>query len=344
MLAVATRAKEAGEQGLMPISEAMDKSQEAMEKARAKAIALATDLGIPKAEDKALADQMGFVPDTITTLVTAQGIPEATAEILSLRGKLESIKPGKAIQVTAPTVAAREQLEALGFTVQRIPGSKKVSVTAPTSRAREHRRPGRGHRQCAGQEKVTVQAIIKQAAGHLKNVQEKVAGLLKGKSIDVKAPTKTAQAALKDLGYKIKTVDGSSGKTVRITAPNKTPLAQVQAIQSKINGLTGKTINVRVQYTESGKPAVVRTHADGIMRSAGHRSCPRRRIVEELQAHEASRPAQASQPDHPDHAGQRPLAAGQNPLLPVPTLKARGYFHGYVRSRATLFEPVRNGF
>ncbi|MBK3639450.1 hypothetical protein [Streptomyces sp. MBT33] len=264
MLAVATRAKEAGEQGLMPMSEAMDKSQEAMEKARAKAIALATDLGIPKAEAKALADQMGFVPDTITTLVTAQGIPEATAELLSLRGKLESIKPGKAIQITAPTVAAREQLEALGFTVQRIPGSKKVSVTAPTSGARVNIAAlAEDIANAPDKKKVTVQAIIKQAAGDLKNVQEKVAGLPKGKSIDVKAPTKTAQAALKDLGYKIKTVDGSSGKTVRITAPNKTPLAQVQAIQSKINGLTGKTINVTVQYTESGKPAVVRTHADG---------------------------------------------------------------------------------
>ncbi|WP_181800951.1 hypothetical protein [Streptomyces shenzhenensis] len=264
MLAVATRAKEAGEQGLMPMSDAMDKSQEAMEKARAKAIALATDLGIPKAEAKALADQMGFVPDTITTLVTAQGIPEATAEILSLRGKLESIKPGKAIQITAPTAAAREQLEALGFTVQRIPGSKKVSVTAPTSGARVNIAAlAEDIANAPDKKKVTVQAIIKQAAGDLKNVQEKVAGLPKGKSIDVKAPTKTAQQALKDLGYKIKTVDGTNGKTVRITAPTASPLANVQRIQGAINGLTGKTINVTVQYTESGKPSVVRTHADG---------------------------------------------------------------------------------
>ncbi|MGW4086978.1 hypothetical protein ACWEGS_28500 [Streptomyces sp. NPDC004822] len=264
MLAVATRAKEAGEQGLMPMSEAMSKGEEAMEKARAKAIQLATDLGIPKGQAKALADQMGFVPDTITTLVTAQGIPEATAEILALRGKLESIKPGKAIQITAPTAAAREQLEALGFTVQRIPGSKKVTVTAPTGGARVNIAAlAEDIANAPDKKKVTVQAIIRQAAGDLKSVQDKVAGLPKGKSIDVKAPTKTAQQALKDLGYKIKTVDGSNGKTVRITAPNATPLAQVQRIQDKINGLTGRTVHVTVQYSESGKPSVVRTHADG---------------------------------------------------------------------------------
>ncbi|MFM9634498.1 MULTISPECIES: hypothetical protein [Streptomyces] len=264
MLGVATRAQEAAEQGLLPMSTALDKSQEAMERSRAKAIQLATDMGIPKAEAKALADQMGFVPDTITTLVTATGIPAATAEILALRGKLESIPPGKAVQINAPTVEARTQLEALGFTVQRIPGSKNVSVTAPTGGARVNIAAlAQDIANAPDKKKVTVQAIIKQAAGDLKNVQDKVAGLPKGKSIDVKAPTKTAQAALKDLGYKIKNVDGANGKTVRITAPNKTPLAQVQAIQTKINGLTGRTVNVTVQYTESGKPAVVRTHADG---------------------------------------------------------------------------------
>ncbi|MFJ4084870.1 hypothetical protein ACIP2Z_38755 [Streptomyces iakyrus] len=264
MLGVATRSQEAAEQGLMPMSEAMSKSQTAMEGARAKAIQLATDMGIPKEQAKALADQMGLVPETVTTLMTAQGIPEATAEILGLRAKLDSIKPGKSIQITAPTTAARQQLEALGFTVQRVPGSKKVTVTAPTGGARVNIAAlAEDIANAPDKKKVTVQAIIQKAAGDLKSVQDKVAGLPKGKSIDVKAPTKTAQQALKDLGYKIKTVDGSNGKTVRITAPTASPLANVQRIQGAINGLTGKTVHVTVQYSESGKPSVVRTHADG---------------------------------------------------------------------------------
>ncbi|GAA2439895.1 hypothetical protein [Streptomyces glaucus] len=263
MLGVATRAMEAGEQGLMPMSQAMDQSNAAMERSRAKAIELATSMGIPKAQAKALADQMGFIPSTINTLITAQGIPAATTEILALRGKLEGLPPGKAVQIKAPTAEARAQLEALGFTVQRIPGKKNVSVTAPTGGARVNIAAlAQDIANAPDKKKVTVQAIIQQATGDLKSVQQKVAGLPKGKSIDVKAPTAVAQKALKDLGYKIENVD-KGGKTVRITAPTETPLANVQRIQSAINNLTGRTVHVTVQYSESGKPSVVRTHADG---------------------------------------------------------------------------------
>lgn len=263
MLSMATKAKESAEQGVMPLSEAMDKSQSAMERARAKAIELATDMGIPKDQAKALADQMGLVPDTVTTLMTTTGVPQATAEILALRGQLESIKPGKSIQIDAPTGAARTQLEALGFTFQRIPGSKKVTVTAPTGGARVNIAALAADIAAApDKKKVTVQAIIQKAVGDLKGVQEKVAGLKDKKSITVNAPTATAQKALKDLGFKIENVD-KGGKKVSITAPTGTPLSQVQRIQGAINGMTGKTIHVTVQYSESGKPAVVRTHADG---------------------------------------------------------------------------------
>lgn len=263
MLTVATAAQRTAEANGTPMSDAMAQGQAAMEKARKKAIDLARDMHIPADQAKALADQMGFVPDTITTLVTAQGIPAATAEILGLRGKLESIPPGKTVKIKSPTAEARVQLEALGFSVKRIPGSKYVSVTAPTGTARVNISAlAKDIANAPDKKKVTVQAIIRQAAGDLKNVQDKVAGLPKGKSIDVKAPTKTAQAALKDLGYKIKNVDGSNGKTVRITAPNKLPISQVQAIQGKINSLTGKTVTVTIRYTTQGKP-YVSAHADG---------------------------------------------------------------------------------
>ncbi|MGY4935071.1 hypothetical protein ACWD7T_28950 [Streptomyces sp. 900116325] len=269
MLGVATRAQEAADKGLMPMSEAMGKSQKAMEQARTKAIELARDMGIPKKQAEALADQMGFIPDTVTTLITAEGISEATAEFLSLRTTLEKIPAGKGVQIKAPTLEAREQIEALGFKVQRIPGSKNVTVTAPTKGARINIGAlASDIANAPDKKKVTVQAVIKQATGDLKNVQQKVAGLPKGKSIEVKTPTKTAQAALKDLGYKIKTVDGSHGKTVKITAPNKTPIQQVQAIQGKINGLTGKTVHVTVKYSTLGKPYVSPKADGGIVQFA----------------------------------------------------------------------------
>ncbi|MFK0279553.1 hypothetical protein ACIQVL_03630 [Streptomyces sp. NPDC090499] len=262
MLAVATSAQEAGESGAIPMAQAMDKSQAAMENARKKALELARDMGVPKKEAKELVDQMGFVPSEIQTVVMGN-MPEATQQVLALRNQLEALKPGKTITIDAPTAAAQAQLKALGFTVEKVPHSKKIAVTAPTTGARADLAALVADMAKAPKKKqVTVEAIIKQAAGDLKGIQEKVASLKPKKSITVTAPTSVAQKALKDLGFKIENVD-KGGKKVKITAPNATPLAQVQRIQSAINNLTGRTINVTVQYTESGKPAVVRTHADG---------------------------------------------------------------------------------
>ncbi|MFJ4880070.1 hypothetical protein ACIP93_33350 [Streptomyces sp. NPDC088745] len=265
MLGVATSAMQSSEQGVMPLAEAMNKSQGAMEQARTKAIQLAMDMGIPAAQAKALADQMGFIPSTITTLMTTQGMPEATAEVLSLRTKLEGLGAGKTIRISAPTTEAWKQLEALGFQIQRIPGSKNVAVTAPTGGARANLSALTADIANAPNKKtVTVNAIVKQAAGELKDVQRKVVDLPPGKSITVKAPTQTAQSALKDLKFKIEKVD-NGGKTVKITAPTGTPLQQVQSIQSKINQLTGKTVHVTIKYSTLGKP-YVENYADGGIR------------------------------------------------------------------------------
>lgn len=268
MLGVATRAQEAAEQGVIPMAEAMDKSQAAMDRARTKAIQLATDMGIPKEQAKALADQMGLVPDTITTIMKTDGVDAATAAFLGLRTKLDGLKGGETIRIDAPTGEAVRQLQALGFTVQGLPEGKQVAVTAPTSGARAAISAlASDIKNAPSKKKVTVEAIVKQAAGELKGVQDKVAGM-KGKSIEIKTPTKTAQQALKDLGYTIKNVDGKGGKVVKITAPNKTPLAQVQAIQGKINGLTGKTVTVTVKYSTLGQPYVSQQADGGIVQYA----------------------------------------------------------------------------
>ncbi|MEU9925162.1 hypothetical protein AB0H51_28405 [Streptomyces griseoluteus] len=263
MLQVGTAAREAADNKQISLAEAMNITRDAAEGARAKAIALAEALGIPAPAAKKLADQMGLIPSEVTSTVTTKGAPKATQDVVGLKSTLDTIKPGKSIQIDAPTFAARTQLEALGYTFQRIPGSKKVVITAPTGGARiDLNTLAQDIAATPNKKNVTVQMIINKATADLKAVQGKVAGLKANKSITVKAPTQTAQKALKDLGYKIETVD-KGGKKVKITAPNKTPLAQVQAIQNKINGLTGRTVNVTVQYSERGKPSVVRTHADG---------------------------------------------------------------------------------
>ncbi|WP_413100919.1 hypothetical protein [Streptomyces sp. Inha503] len=266
MLSVATRAQEAAEQGLMPMSAAMDKGQGAMERARAKAIQLAMDMGIPKTQAKALADQMGFIPDTVTTLMTTKGIPESTAQILGLRGKLDSLGAGKSITVKAPTANARKQLELLGFKVQTLPGGKNVKITAPTGGARVSVAAlAQDIANAPNRKNVTVNAIIKKATGDLQTIRDKVAGLPPGKKLKMEAPTKTAQQMIKDLGFKVRDL---KGKKVEITAPTGSATTQVQAIQRKINSLTGKTVHVTIQYTTKGKPYVSENANGGILRYA----------------------------------------------------------------------------
>ncbi|MET8696969.1 hypothetical protein ABZV65_31015 [Streptomyces bauhiniae] len=268
MLQVSTSAREAADQHLMPLSQAMKTSENAAAGARAKAIALAQSMGLTGGQAAALATQMGLVPDEIATAVTTNGIPQATADVFNLRGELSKITPTKGIQINAPTVEARAQIEALGFKVQRIPRSKKVAVTAPTKGARvDLNALAQDIANAPDRKKVTVQAIIKQAASELKNVQNKVANL-KGKNVKVDAPTKVAQAALTQLGYKIKTVDGTGGKKVRISAPTGTPISQVQAIQGKINNLQGRTVDVIIRYSTRGKPYVSEKANGGLVQFA----------------------------------------------------------------------------
>ncbi|WP_328491177.1 hypothetical protein [Streptomyces zaomyceticus] len=266
-LTLSVRYQEAAEQGIMPMSEAMKASQGAMDRSRAKAIELATAFNIPEAEAKKLADQLGLVPDTVTTVMTTGGIPETTAKFVALRSQLMELEKGRAIRIAAPTAEATSQLQMLGFAVQRIPGTKDVEVSAPTGAARTNLQALTTDIANAPDRKtVTVEAIVKQAAGELKGIRDKVADM-KGKSIEVKAPTQTAQKALQDLGYKIEKVD-KGGKTVKITVPNGDPIAKVQAIQSKINTLTGRTVHVTVQYHSVGKPSVVEKADGGIVKFA----------------------------------------------------------------------------
>ncbi|MFF9901224.1 hypothetical protein [Streptomyces longispororuber] len=260
MLAVATRAKEAADGDFMSLAQAMDQSQGAMERARTKAIQLGTDMGLSKAQAKALADQMGFIPDTITTLMRTSGVDKAMGEFLGLRARLDSLKPGQTIRINAPTAEARRQLEALGFKVKTLPGGKKVSVSAPTGSARANIAAlAADIKNAPSKKRVTVEAIIRKAAGELKDVRNKVADLPPNKKVKVDAPTRLAQQQLRELGFKIK---GLKGKKVEITAPAGTASGQVAAIQSKINSLTGKTVHVTVQYSAKGKP-YVNEHADG---------------------------------------------------------------------------------
>ncbi|MER5468040.1 phage tail tape measure protein [Streptomyces sp. NPDC002685] len=88
-----------------------------------------------------------------------------------------------------------------------------------------------------------VDAKTQAALSDLQTVQDKIRGT-KGKSVTVNALTKTAEAALKGLGFKVTHMKG--GKVV-ISIPTGGPSQAVRTIQGWVNNLHGKSVDVYVQ-------------------------------------------------------------------------------------------------
>ncbi|WP_030372346.1 hypothetical protein [Streptomyces rimosus] len=261
-LSAANAAFEMAKANDISLPEAMKKAEGEVQKARDAAIRYGVDLGLTKDQAAGLANQMGLIPSSVSILLQANGMEKATADILGLSTQLLNLPTDKTITVKAPTDTAIYALRNLGFEVVRMPGSKQVTIRALTDSARTNLQGLMADLAATpGNKNVTIQTLVKQAAADLTGIRNQVAGLPPGKKLDVQAPTKLAQQELRDLGYKIR--DLKDKKRIEITAPNATPLAQVQSIQDRINSLTGRTVHVTVQYSESGKPSVVSTHANG---------------------------------------------------------------------------------
>lgn len=93
--------------------------------------------GLTDEQMQGVIEQMGLVPDEISTAMSLTGASEAEQEIMSVVDTLEGAPDGKKIEVTAPTAEAIEDLEAAGVSVERIPGSKNVLVSVEDITAQE---------------------------------------------------------------------------------------------------------------------------------------------------------------------------------------------------------------
>ncbi|MFZ3557219.1 hypothetical protein [Streptomyces sp. BH055] len=261
LVAYTTAAQEAAEQGEISNGEAATKTRDALNGARTSALAMAESFGLSKTQMAGLLDQMGLVPSEISTVLMLSGSTDVNTQLVALSGKLGKLKEGETIPVKALTSSAGAALADLGFSVRKLPDGR-VFVTANTKLASANITDFAGKVKTAPKnKKVTVDAVVKQATGDLEGVKKKVSGL-KGKTVTVKAPTTAAQAALKDLGFKIKNVD-KGGKTVKITVPYDKPKSNVASIQSAINALHGKSLTVYVDWVARGKGAALSKHADG---------------------------------------------------------------------------------
>ncbi|MGW5582881.1 phage tail tape measure protein, partial [Streptomyces sp. NPDC003857] len=128
-------------------------------------------------------------------------------------------------QMTAAGFSS-DAIDSLTAAYLKLPGGVATSITTP------------------GSEK---------AAGELERLKTKLAGVPTGKSITVKAPTGAAIQALKDVGFKVRTLP--NGK-VTISVPTSGPKAALSALQRAINAMHGKTITMitenRTVYTGKG--------------------------------------------------------------------------------------------
>ncbi|WP_461712373.1 hypothetical protein [Streptomyces sp. DSM 41013] len=70
------------------------------------------------------------VPSDVETYIRAE-TAKAVTDLEAVKDEIATTN-GKTITMTAPTAAARAQLEALGFKIEDVPGSKDVIITIPT--------------------------------------------------------------------------------------------------------------------------------------------------------------------------------------------------------------------
>lgn len=89
------------------------------------------------------------------------------------------------------------------------------------------------------------------ATAELKALHSRLTGLPQGKTLTIKAPTGAAIVELQALGYKVQRLPNG---LVKISAPTGGATTAIAALQRRIDGLTGKTIDITTHYRTTGSP------------------------------------------------------------------------------------------
>ncbi|MGK4583487.1 phage tail tape measure protein [Kitasatospora sp. HPMI-4] len=90
--------------------------------------------GFTQTQIEALTAAYAQIPESKRTEVTDPGALQTIADLRDIRQKVEDVPPGKSINVRAPTAAAIQDLEAIGYKVESLPDGR-VRVTVPTNDA-----------------------------------------------------------------------------------------------------------------------------------------------------------------------------------------------------------------
>lgn len=215
-----------------------------MQTARDSAIKLAQGYGMSKEQAAGVADAMGLIPGRVSILLQTEGVDTALAELLGVQAEFEQFPDKKTIKVDALGDEAKTELEDIGYKIELIPGTREYKITAPTKAAREDLDLLITKLGETNGKTLDIKAPTGKAKEELQSIQEKVKNT-KGKTLTIKAPTTEARQNLEALGFKIK---NTKGKTVTISVPTGDATYNARIIQNAIDNIHGKTVGVYLSY------------------------------------------------------------------------------------------------
>ncbi|WP_342211082.1 phage tail tape measure protein [Streptomyces sp. AC1-42T] len=237
-----------------------------MDKARTAALALLKQYGITGTKAEQVADSMGLIPGQVSILLQTEGVDEALAELLAVQAEYARFPDKRTITVNALGEDAQKELKALGYAIKLIPGTREYKITAPTVGARRQLDALIAKMSAVPDKSVEVTALTKGGIANLKTLQEKIAGT-KGRTVTMTTLTADARARLEELGFKIR---NTKGKKVEITIPTGGPTSAVSTIQGAINNISGRTIGIGVRLAATswdtdgnGVPDLIQRQARG---------------------------------------------------------------------------------
>ncbi|TXS68933.1 phage tail tape measure protein [Streptomyces sp. sk2.1] len=219
-----------------------------MQTARDSAIKLAEGYGLSKKQAAGVADAMGLIPGRVSILLQTEGVDTALAELLGVQAEFERFPAKKTIKVDALGAEAKKELEDIGYKIQLIPGTREYKITAPTKAARAELDLLIAKLGQTNGKTLDIKAPTGKVKAELQTIQDKVRAT-KGKTLTIKAPTDGARQQLEALGFKIK---NTKGKTVTISVPTGDATRNAAIIQSAINNIRGKSVSIYLNYKKTG--------------------------------------------------------------------------------------------
>jgi TP901 family phage tail tape measure protein len=234
------------------VTQSVAAARKEMENARTSAIQLARAYDLDATQAAKVADSLGLIPGDVSILLQTKGVDTALAELLAVQAEFARMPKAKTIKVDALGAEAKKELEDIGYKIELIPGTREYKITAPTAAARTQLDLLIAKLAATNGKTVNVGANTDAAVADLATVQEMIRNT-KGRSVTISALTATAEAKLKDLGFKVTHMKNGQ---VSVTVPTGPPLSAVATIQGAINGMQGKTVTNRVvtYFSSVGQP------------------------------------------------------------------------------------------